>query len=126
VLLRLLQTWAFNVAAIFVASAFVDGVDYADTFWVLLLAAFVFAAVNLVLKPIVKALAFPVIVLSLGVALFFVNMLMLYVTTWIVGPFDIHTFWDAVWATIVIWAVNAALHMVFGIEDRRKRRLRRR
>ena len=91
----------------------------------LVLAAGVFAVVNFVLKPIVKALAFPVIVLSLGIALFFVNLLMLYVTTWIVGPFDLATFWDAVWATVVIWAVNAALHAVFGLEDRKRKRKRR-
>ena len=121
-LLRLLQTWAFNVAAIFVASAFVDGIDYADKFWVLVAAAGVFAVVNFVLKPIVKALAFPVVVLSLGIALFFVNLLMLYVTTWIVGPFDLATFWDGVWATVVIWAVNVALQTVFGLEDRKKKR----
>jgi putative membrane protein len=121
---RLLQAWAFNIAAIFVASAFIDGVDYADKFWVLLLAAFVFALVNMVLKPIVKALAFPLIIVSLGVALFFVNLFMLYITTWIVGPFDIATFWDAVWATIVIWAVNFSLQLVFGIEDRRRKRRR--
>ena len=123
--MRLLQAWAFNIAAIFVASAFIDGVDYADRFWVLLLAAFVFAVVNLVLKPVVKLLAFPLIVVSLGIALFFVNLFILYITTWIVGPFDIRTFWDAVWGTIVIWAVNAALQMVFGIEDRRRRKGRR-
>ena len=123
--MRLLQAWAFNVAAIFVASAFIDGVDYADRFWVLVLAALVFALVNLLLKPLVKALAFPVIVLSLGIVLFFVNLLMLYVTTWIVGPFDIATFWDGVAATFVIWGVNAALHTIFGLEDRRRRRKRR-
>jgi putative membrane protein len=122
VLRRLLQAWAFNIAAIFVASSFVDGIDYADKFWVLVLAGVVFGVVNLVLKPVVKLLALPLIVLTLGAALFFINLLMLYVTTWIVGPFRIASFEDAVWGTLIIWAVNAVLHTTFGLHDRRRRR----
>jgi putative membrane protein len=119
---RLLQTWVFNIAAIFVASYFVSGIDYADRFWVLVLAGLVFGFVNLILKPVVTLMALPLIVLTIGLALFFVNLLMLYVTTWIVGPFRIDSFWDAVWGTLIIWAVNASLHAAFGIERRRRRR----
>lgn len=122
---RLLETWACNVAAIFVASYFIDGIDYADKFWVLVLAGLVFGAVNIVVKPVVKLLALPVIVLTLGVALFFVNLLMLYLTTWLVGPFRIARFWDAVWGTLIIWVVNAALQAAFGLDDRKKRKRKR-
>ncbi len=119
---RLFLLWACNIAAIFVASIFIGGVDYADKFWVLAFAGLVFGLVNFLLKPIVKLLALPLIVLTLGIALFFVNLFMLYITTWIVGPFTIQSFSDAVWATIIIWAVNAVLHALFGLEDRGKRR----
>lgn len=122
---RLLETWVFNIAAIFVASAFVHGIDYADRFWVLVLAGLVFGVVNIVLKPVVKLLAFPLILVTFGVALFFVNLLMLYVTTWLVGPFRIATFWDAIWATLIIWIVNAGLQAAFGFDKRKKRRRRR-
>jgi putative membrane protein len=122
VLRRLVQAWVFNIAAIFVASYFIEGIDYADKFWVLVLAGLVFGVVNLILKPILTLLALPLIVLTLGVALFFINLFMLYLTTWIVGPFRIESFRDAVWGTLIIWAVNATLHAVFGLDDRRRRR----
>jgi len=124
VLRRLLQAWAFNIAAIFVASSFVDGIDYADKFWVLVFAGLVFGAVNVILKPVVKLLALPLIVFTLGAALFFVNLFMLYLTTWIVGPFRIASFEDAVWGTLIIWAVNAALHTAFRLDERKRRRRR--
>ena len=114
--------WAFNIAAIFVASAFVDGIDYADKFWVLVLAGLVFGLVNMFLRPIVTLLALPLIVLTLGIALFFVNILMLYITSWIVSGFTIEHFTSAVWATIVIWAVNWGLQIVFDVDDRRSGR----
>jgi putative membrane protein len=122
---RLVQAWACNIAAIFVASYFIHGIDYADTFWVLVFAGLVFGLVNLFLKPLVTLLALPLIVLSLGAALFFVNLFMLYVTTWIVGPFRIATFEDAVWGTLIIWVVNVALHAAFRLDDRRRRKRRR-
>ena len=119
---RLLQTWAFNIAAIFVASVFIDGIDYASDFWILLLAGLVFGLINLLVKPIVKLLALPVIVLTLGIALFFINLLMLYITAWAVPGFTISSFRDAIWATIIIWAVNFFLHTAFSFSDWRTRR----
>ena len=119
---RLLQTWIFNIAAIFVASIFIDGISYTHDFWILVVAGLVFGLVNLLVKPIVKLLALPLIALTLGIALFFVNLLMLYITSWIVPGFSISSFRDAIWATIIIWAVNAFLQSVFSFADRGKRR----
>jgi len=82
----------------------------------------VFGLVNMFLKPIVTLLALPLIVLTLGFAYFFVNLLMLYVTTWIVGPFRIASFADAVWGTLIIWIVNVGLQAVFRLHDRKRRK----
>ena len=101
-----------NVAAIFVASAFVHGVDYAHDWWVLLAAGVVFALVNWLVRPLVVALSLPLVVLTFGVALFFVNVLMLYLTSWIVPDFRLESFRDACLGTLVIWAVNLVLGWV--------------
>jgi putative membrane protein len=112
-MVRILVVWLSNVAAVFVASAFVSGVDYANDLGTLLIAGAVFGVVNLIVKPVVKLLALPVVVLTFGIALFFINILMLYITSWIVSGFSIASFMDAVWGTIVIWVVNVALDLVF-------------
>jgi putative membrane protein len=119
---RLVVAWIFNIAAIFVASVFIDGIDYADDFWILVVAGLVFGLVNTIVKPIVQLFAIPLIIFTLGIALFFINMLMLYITSWIVPGFSIDSFGDAFWATIIIWIVNWGLHAVFDVEDRRRRR----
>ena len=90
----------------------------------LVFAGLVFGAVNVILKPVVKLLALPLIVLTLGAALFFINLFMLYLTTWIVGPFRIASFEDAVWGTLIIWVVNAALQTAFRLDNRKRRRRR--
>jgi putative membrane protein len=113
-MLDLLARYAGNLAALWVASEIFDGMTYGDEFGVLALAALVFTVANWIVKPIVTLLAIPLIILTLGIAYFFVNVLMLLLTDWVVGDFEAGGFWTVVGATIVIWLINviisAALH----------------
>lgn len=120
---RLVASWAFNIAALFVADALIDGITFDDA-WKVVVAGAVFGLINFVVKPIVTLLSLPLIILTLGIALFFVNLLMLVLTAWLVSGFDIDGFWPAVGGTIVVWAVNAVLQSVFGVDDMRARRRR--
>jgi putative membrane protein len=122
---RLAYMWSFNLLALYAAAALISGISYSDSFGTLALTALVFAAVNMFVKPATKLLAFPLILLTLGVALFFINVLMLYVTDWIVPGFRIGHFGAAVWATIVVWGVNWVLQIVFDVGDRSSGRARR-
>jgi putative membrane protein len=108
-LTRLLLRWASNVAALWVAAALLAGVDYGDEWTTLVLAGLVFAVVNWIVRPVVILLSLPLIVLTLGIALFFVNLFMLYLTDWLVGGFELGGFWSAVGATLIVWAVNYVL-----------------
>jgi putative membrane protein len=109
---ELLARFAGNLAALWVASEIFDNMTYGDSFWVLVLAALVFTVANWIVKPIVTVLAIPLIILTLGVAYFFVNVLMLLLTDWVVPDFDVSGFWTLVGATVVIWAVNLIISAV--------------
>ena len=98
-----------------------DGVRV-DGWGALILAGIVFGIVNTVVKPIVTLLALPVILLSLGVALFFVNMLMLALTDWVVNGLVIDGFWTFVGATLVVWLVNVVIESVFGVRGHARKR----
>lgn len=101
-----------NVVAIWVATLIFDGITYGDRFWVLLLAGLVFGLVNLVVRPIVVLLALPAVILTLGIALLFVNALMLYLTDLIVPDFEVRGFWSAVGGALIVWLINLAIHGV--------------
>lgn len=118
---RVLLLWACNTAALFTADWLFGGLRFEDG-WVVVVAGAVFGIVNWLLKPLATLLAFPLIILTLGVALFFVNLLMLALTAWLVGGFTIDGFWTAVGATIVVWIVNSILHSAFGLDERNDRR----
>jgi putative membrane protein len=124
-LLELLARFAGNLAALWVASEVFADVTYGGEIGVLLLAAAVFTVANWIVKPVVTVLAIPLIVLTLGVAYFFVNVLMLLLTDWVVGDFEVGGFWTVVGATVVVWLVNvvisAAAHDWARYGERRRR-----
>jgi putative membrane protein len=102
-----------------VAARLLDGIDYRDG-RDLLIAGLAFGVVNWLVKPIVTVLAFPLIILTLGIAFFFVNLAMLYLTAWVAPGFRIDGFGDAVLGTIVIWLVNVVLRSIFEVDGRRR------
>jgi putative membrane protein len=97
--------WGINVLALIVADWVFDGFTI-ERWGPVILAGAVLGLANLILKPIVTFLALPLIVITLGIAYFFVNVLMLLFTEWVTPDFSIDGFWTYVGATIVIWFVN--------------------
>jgi putative membrane protein len=121
-LFRLAVSWAANAVVLAVVSAIFSGVTVHQSFWTLVWAAAVFGLLNTVLKPVLKVLTFPLALLTLGVAWFFVAMLMLWLTDAIIGGFDISGFWTLVGATVIAWLVNVVLdRFLFRRDDRRGR-----
>ncbi|MER7790246.1 phage holin family protein [Streptomyces sp. NPDC097640] len=82
----------------------------------LILVALVFGLVNVVVKPVVKLLAFPLFILTLGLITLVINALMLLLTSWLAGKFDlafhVEGFGTAVIGALIISIVSWALHVV--------------
>jgi putative membrane protein len=89
-----------------------SGVTFDGSGWTVILAAAVFGVLNTILKPILKLVTFPLAVVTLGIAWFFVSMFTLWLTVVIVPDFDIDGFWNYVWATIIIWALNLVVDAI--------------
>jgi len=110
---KLLVAWGVNVLALMVADWVFD--DFSLRRWgPLLLAGAVFGLANVFVKPVLTVIALPLIILTFGIAYFFVNVAILALTEWIVSDFSIVGFWTYVGAVIVIWFVNV---VVSGVLD---------
>jgi putative membrane protein len=107
----LFVSWLANAVTLGVVAAAFDDIDAGSTRQ-LLTAAAVFGVLNTVVKPILRLLTLPFAVVTLGIAWFFVSMLMLWLTDLLVKGFDIHGFWTLVWATVAVWGVNVVLEIV--------------
>ncbi|MBV8220584.1 MAG: phage holin family protein [Solirubrobacterales bacterium] len=125
---RLGISWLTNALVLLIVTALLSGVTATGPV-ALLEAAAVFGVLNTVLKPLLRLITLPIAILTLGVAWFFVSLLMLVITKAIVSGFDIHGFWALVEATLIVWAVNLMLDFVPGpwqVTGKRRRRNRRR
>jgi len=109
--MRILLRFACNAVALYVAAWAISGVSYGDDWWSLLIAAAVFTLVNMWVKPILTILSLPFIIVTLGLFLFLLNILMLYITDWLTD-FDLTTFGAAALAAIVVSVVNWVLGML--------------
>jgi putative membrane protein len=120
---RVAISWLTN-ALILALVALVLAKVHVDDAGSLLFAAAVFGVLNTVVKPVLRFATLPLAILTLGVAWFFVSLLMLLITDGIVGGFDINGFWTLVAATVIVWLVNLLLDLTPGpwqITGRRRR-----
>jgi putative membrane protein len=114
---RLLLAWAVNVGALWVANAIFDGVRI-HGWGAYLIGAAVLGVANAIIKPILAILTLPLIIVTLGVSYFLINVAMLALAAWIAPNFSISGFWTYVGAVVVIWAVNAIADSVYDPKRR--------
>jgi putative membrane protein len=112
----LLLSWLANILSLAVADWLFDGVSIGH-WWPLLLGAAVLGIANTIVKPILTVITFPLVILTLGLGLFAINVAMLALAEWIAPDFSINGFWTYVGATIVVWFVNWVLHGAFGLRE---------
>jgi putative membrane protein len=121
--LRLVISWLTNALVLALVALVLSKVTVDDA-GSLLFAAAVFGVLNTIVKPLLRFITLPLAILTLGVAWFFVSLLMLVITNAIVSGFDIHGFWTLVEATVIVWLVNVILDLIPGpwqVTGRRRR-----
>ena len=122
ILVRLLIAWGVNVLALIVVDWLFDSV-YIGRWGSLLIGALVLAVGNAFIKPILAILTLPLIIFTLGLAYFAINVAMLALAEWIAPDFSIDGFWTYVGATIVVWLVNFLVgRLLDHIEGGQRRR----
>ena len=111
--------WVANIAALAVADWLFSGVSI-DGLGPLLIGAAVLAIANTIVKPILTLLTLPLVIVTLGLFLFVINVAMLALAEWIAPDFSIDGFWTYIGATIVVWFVNYVLYGLFGLRESSK------
>jgi len=86
--MRFLLRILINAAALWVAASFVPGI-HAGSPTSILAVAVVFGFVNALVRPFLKLVSCPVIILTLGLFTLVINALMLMLTAWLGQKFGI-------------------------------------
>src|ERR1700738_3863742 len=110
-----------NAAALWVATRIVPGVTYSGDFLPFLLVALVFGIVNALIGPVVKLLALPLIILTLGIFALVVNGLMLWLTSALSEAlglgFHVSGFWGGLFGSLVVSIVSTLLWIFLAHES---------
>jgi putative membrane protein len=114
IVVYLLLSWLANIVSLLVADWIFDGVSI-ERWWPIILGAAVLGIANTIVKPILTLLTLPLVIVTLGLFYFVINVLMLALAEWIAPDFSINGFWTYIGATIVVSIVNWAMHAIFGL-----------
>ena len=108
---------ALGVAAWLVPGIVLTGHDTAAKVWTLLVVAVIFGVINVVLKPVIKAVGCAFYLLTLGLIAIVVNGLLLWLTSYVAynklhEPFHVTGFTAAVEGALIVGIVSWLIHLI--------------
>jgi putative membrane protein len=129
---KLLLRWLINALALFAAAVVVEGIGVEEARWagwvVFAVVAVVFGLVNALIRPLLKMLTCPLILLTLGLFTLVINAAMLWLTGAISQFFNlgfyVSDFWSAFWGGLVVSIVSVVLNLIVQDEEERNKRRR--
>lgn len=98
-----------NAVAILAAAYLITGFTFTGDFTALLVAAAILTAINLVLRPILKLLLGPLIILTFGLFIIVLNAITLYLLDILSGPLIIEGLIPLLLATLLFSVINGLI-----------------
>lgn len=114
--MKLLLRWIISGVSIFVAAWLVPGIRVEGTAWIVYaIMAVILGLLNATIRPLLKFLTCPLIILTLGLFVLVINGLMLWLASYIAVhifsvQFYIDGFWSAFLGAIIISLVSIILN----------------
>ncbi len=117
--------WVINAVALFAAVWIVPGIDYLGDWVGILWLALIIGLLNSLVRPLLKFLTCPLIILTLGLFTIVINTGMLLLTRTIGQSFGIglsvDSFWSALLGSLVMSVVSVVMSVIFRDELNGKR-----
>lgn len=79
--------------------------SYITSLWVVV----ALVLLNLIVKPILQILTFPITILTLGLFLFVINAVIIMLCDYFVGGFNVENFWYALLFSLVLSLVESVI-----------------
>ena len=114
--MKLIVRWLISALALFVAGLVVPGITVSGNAWIAYaVMAVVLGLVNAFIRPLLKLLTCPLIILTLGLFTLVINALMLLLASRIAQAFDIGFnvagFWPAFLGALIVSVVTMLLSL---------------
>ncbi len=119
--MKLLLRLIITAIAMYAAVKLLPGLQFRGQWWQLGIVALIFGLLNALVRPLLKFLTCPLILLTLGLFTLVINAAMLWLTAAASEAFGINfritDFWSAFWGALVISVVSAALNLLVSDEE---------
>jgi putative membrane protein len=114
--MRLIARFLVIALAFWLVAAYVPGVTVTAGVTTYLVLAAIFAIVNLLVRPVLKLLSFPLLLLTLGLFLIVINAAMFGLTALLTDRLDVDGIAPAVIGSLVVSAVTWIGDNVLGLD----------
>ena len=101
-----------NCAGILLASYLIEEVTFDSGFVDLIIVGSILALANIIIKPILKFVSGPLIVLTMGLFMIIINIVILWLVAGFMPILNIASFWGYFWSVIILAILNAITHIV--------------
>ena len=122
---KLLLRWIINGVALYVAAELVAGITFEGQWLAIVIVALIFGLVNALIRPFLKLLTCPLILLTMGLFTLIINALMLWLASELAGlvgiGFHVADFLAAFLGGLVISVVSFVLSVLLIDDDKKKR-----
>jgi putative membrane protein len=110
-MMRILIRWLVTTAAILISAYFLPGVSV-RSIGAALMTALVLGLINAVIRPILVVFTFPLTIVTLGLFIFVLNALLVFLTSALVPGFHVDGFGWALIFSLVFSVVSFLLHRI--------------
>jgi len=120
--MKLILRCLITAFSLFVAAWLVKGIRVEGNAWVVFaVTAIILGLVNALIRPLLKFLSCPLIILTLGLFVLVINAVSLILASqiavhWFHVGFYVHGFWAAFWGGVIVSIVSVVLSALFREE----------
>ena len=116
--MRILRYWLILAIGTFLAAYLIPGISYGGDWGTLLLVVLILSVLNVLLKPLLILFTLPFILLTLGLGIWLINGLLLYLASRIVDTFHVDSFLVALLGSLVISFTHFVANRLFERQPR--------
>lgn len=112
-MIQMLVLWLVSAIVLMITAYLVPGFkikSFGSAMW----ASIVVGLLNMLIRPVLMFLSFPINFLTLGLFTFVVNAIILRIAAGLLKGFDIDGWWSAIIGAIVLALVNYVFFLLFG------------
>ena len=122
---KFILRWVINAVALFLAVYLVPGVNLQGGWVSIIWLALIFGLINAFLRPLLKLLTCPLIILTLGLFTLLINTFLFWLTSQVEQAFGIgftiNGFWPAFLGGLVVTVVSVIMSLILKDELRHRK-----